>query len=102
MILLIDNYDSFTWNLVQRLGELDRTLEPGRDLVVLRHDEITPEEAEPAIQFNATLLPEGTDCMDVYEGSVRVQATAEGYEDYEEELEIYEDTTLEIVLTESE
>lgn len=46
MILLIDNYDSFTWNLVQRLGELDRTLEPGRDLVVVRHDEITPHEAE--------------------------------------------------------
>ncbi len=46
MILLIDNYDSFTWNLVQRLGELDRTLEPGRDLVVVRHDEITPAQAE--------------------------------------------------------
>ena len=48
MILLIDNYDSFTWNLVQRLGELDRSLEPGRDLRVVRNDEITPEEAETA------------------------------------------------------
>ena len=38
MILLIDNYDSFTWNLVQRLGELDPSLEPGRDLVVVRND----------------------------------------------------------------
>ncbi len=42
VILLIDNYDSFTWNLVQRLGEMDRTLEPGRDLVVVRNDEIEP------------------------------------------------------------
>ncbi|MEO1715948.1 MAG: aminodeoxychorismate/anthranilate synthase component II [Planctomycetota bacterium] len=45
MILLIDNYDSFTWNLVQRLGELDPSLEPDRDLVVVRNDKITPEEA---------------------------------------------------------
>jgi anthranilate synthase/aminodeoxychorismate synthase-like glutamine amidotransferase len=39
MILLIDNYDSFTYNLVQRLGELDPTI----DLRVFRNDEITPE-----------------------------------------------------------
>ncbi|MEM8757410.1 MAG: aminodeoxychorismate/anthranilate synthase component II [Planctomycetota bacterium] len=45
MILLIDNYDSFTWNLVQRLGELDPSLEPERDLVVVRNDRITPEAA---------------------------------------------------------
>lgn len=45
MILLIDNYDSFTWNLVQRLGEIDRALRVGRDLVVVRNDEISPDEA---------------------------------------------------------
>jgi anthranilate synthase/aminodeoxychorismate synthase-like glutamine amidotransferase len=40
MILLIDNYDSFTYNLVQRLGELD----PHIDLRVYRNDKITPDE----------------------------------------------------------
>jgi anthranilate synthase component II len=40
MILLIDNYDSFTWNLVQRLGELDA----GLDIRVVRNDQITPDE----------------------------------------------------------
>ena len=40
MILLIDNYDSFTYNLVQRLGEIDPTL----DLEVHRNDRITLEE----------------------------------------------------------
>jgi anthranilate synthase/aminodeoxychorismate synthase-like glutamine amidotransferase len=42
MILLIDNYDSFTWNLVQRIGELD----PSLDLRVIRNDRITADEAE--------------------------------------------------------
>jgi anthranilate synthase/aminodeoxychorismate synthase-like glutamine amidotransferase len=42
MILLIDNYDSFTYNLVQRLGEIDPTLA----LQVVRNDRITPEEIE--------------------------------------------------------
>jgi anthranilate synthase/aminodeoxychorismate synthase-like glutamine amidotransferase len=42
MILLIDNYDSFTYNLVQRLGEIDPTLA----LRVVRNDQITPDEIE--------------------------------------------------------
>jgi anthranilate synthase component 2 len=36
MIVLVDNYDSFTYNLVQRLGEIDPTL----DLRVVRNDQI--------------------------------------------------------------
>lgn len=40
MILVIDNYDSFTYNLVQRLGEIDATL----DIQVFRNDQITPDE----------------------------------------------------------
>lgn len=38
MILMIDNYDSFTYNLVQYFGEL------GADIKVVRNDEITIEE----------------------------------------------------------
>ena len=40
MILLIDNYDSFTYNLVQRIGEIDPTVE----MEVHRNDQITPDE----------------------------------------------------------
>jgi anthranilate synthase/aminodeoxychorismate synthase-like glutamine amidotransferase len=40
MILLIDNYDSFTYNLVQRLGEIDSTL----DVRVVRNDQISLDE----------------------------------------------------------
>lgn len=40
MILMIDNYDSFTYNLVQYLGEM------GEKLVVKRNDEITISEIE--------------------------------------------------------
>jgi anthranilate synthase/aminodeoxychorismate synthase-like glutamine amidotransferase len=40
MILLIDNYDSFTYNLVQRLGEID----PSIELEVHRNDQITLDE----------------------------------------------------------
>jgi anthranilate synthase/aminodeoxychorismate synthase-like glutamine amidotransferase len=42
MIVLIDNYDSFTYNLVQRLGEID----PSLDLQVYRNDRITLDEIE--------------------------------------------------------
>jgi anthranilate synthase/aminodeoxychorismate synthase-like glutamine amidotransferase len=40
MILIIDNYDSFTYNLVQRLGELDA----GLAIQVYRNDKITADE----------------------------------------------------------
>ena len=40
MLLMIDNYDSFTYNLVQYLGEL------GADVCVYRNDQITLQEIE--------------------------------------------------------
>src|SRR4029450_12198789 len=39
MLLLVDNYDSFTYNLYQYLGEL------GADTTVVRNDEISVDEA---------------------------------------------------------
>jgi len=38
MVFVLDNYDSFTYNLVQYIGEL------GEDVVVRRNDELTPEQ----------------------------------------------------------
>jgi anthranilate synthase/aminodeoxychorismate synthase-like glutamine amidotransferase len=38
MVFVLDNYDSFTYNLVQYMGEM------GAEVVVKRNDEITPEE----------------------------------------------------------
>ncbi|MCZ6835389.1 MAG: aminodeoxychorismate/anthranilate synthase component II [Planctomycetota bacterium] len=49
MLLLIDNYDSFTYNLVQRIGELDSSL----NVRVVRNDKITLDEA---IGLNPTHL----------------------------------------------
>ena len=40
MLLVIDNYDSFTYNLVQYLGEL------GAEMEVRRNDEVSIEEIE--------------------------------------------------------
>ena len=40
MVFVLDNYDSFTYNLVQYLGEL------GAEIVVRRNDEVTPEQVE--------------------------------------------------------
>ena len=44
MIVVIDNYDSFTYNLVQYLGELGQTLPVAQEIRVYRNDEITVDE----------------------------------------------------------
>lgn len=40
MVILIDNYDSFTYNLVQTIG----TLDPGLEVRVYRNDQTTPDQ----------------------------------------------------------
>ncbi len=51
MILVIDNYDSFTFNLVQYLGEL------GADVAVYRNDAITVQEIESLAPQGIVLSP---------------------------------------------
>jgi para-aminobenzoate synthetase component 2 len=51
MILVIDNYDSFTYNLVQYLGEL------GEEIMVRRNDEITLNEIESKLPSRILISP---------------------------------------------
>jgi anthranilate synthase/aminodeoxychorismate synthase-like glutamine amidotransferase len=51
LILVIDNYDSFTWNRVQYLGEL------GTEPVVRRNDEITVEEVRQLAPDRIVISP---------------------------------------------
>ena len=53
MLLVIDNYDSFTYNLVQYLGELGETLE------VRRNDEVTVQEVESLLRPERILISPG-------------------------------------------
>ena len=51
-VLIVDNYDSFTYNLVQYLGEL------GAEVVVRRNDELSPDEI-PALQPDRIVISPG-------------------------------------------
>jgi anthranilate synthase/aminodeoxychorismate synthase-like glutamine amidotransferase len=51
MMLLIDNYDSFTYNLAHLFGEL------GADVVVRRNDAVAPDEAERLAPSHLVLSP---------------------------------------------
>src|SRR6266850_1181052 len=51
MIVMLDNYDSFTYNLVQYLGEL------GAEVRVFRNDEVTVEEIEALQPSHVVISP---------------------------------------------
>ncbi len=53
MLLVIDNYDSFTYNLVQYLGEL------GSEILVVRNDEVTIDKIEKDIRPERILISPG-------------------------------------------
>ena len=52
MVFVLDNYDSFTYNLVQYMGE------HGTEMVIRRNDEVTPEQVE-AMQPERILISPG-------------------------------------------
>ena len=51
MLLMIDNYDSFTYNVVQYFAEL------GADVKVLRNDEVTIEEIRALAPTHLVISP---------------------------------------------
>jgi anthranilate synthase/aminodeoxychorismate synthase-like glutamine amidotransferase len=53
MIVLIDNYDSFTYNLVQKLGEVS----PGVEMKVFRNDKVTVDEVELLAPTHIVISP---------------------------------------------
>ncbi len=53
MLLVIDNYDSFTYNLVQYLGELGQTVE------VRRNNQVTPDEIETDLRPERIVISPG-------------------------------------------
>jgi para-aminobenzoate synthetase component 2 len=53
MLLVIDNYDSFTYNLVQYLGEL------GADMRVVRNDEVSVDDVETELKPERILISPG-------------------------------------------
>jgi anthranilate synthase component 2 len=83
VILLIDNYDSFTWNLFHYLGEL------GAEVKVVRNDEITAREALAMKPDGIVLSPgpctpnEAGICMDVIrqaDGAVPILGVCLGHQ----------------------
>jgi anthranilate synthase component 2 len=63
MIIVIDNYDSFTYNLVQYLGELGQELPVAQDLKVFRNDQITVADIAQ-MQPHGIVISPGPGCPD--------------------------------------
>ena len=85
MILIIDNYDSFTYNLVQRLGEIDRNL----DVQVFRNDKISLDEIEKAAPTHLIISPGpctpteagiSVDCVRHFDGKIPLLGVCLGHQ----------------------
>ena len=85
MLLLIDNYDSFTYNLVQRIGELDASI----SMQVVRNDKITVNEAQ-SLQPDYLILSPGPctpkesgvcgDLIEHYQGKIPILGVCLGHQ----------------------
>ena len=85
MILIVDNFDSFTYNLVQRLGEIDSSL----DIQVYRNDAITTEEIESLKPDHLIISPGpctpneagiSVDCVQHFHGRVPLLGVCLGHQ----------------------
>ncbi len=85
MIVVIDNYDSFTYNLVQRLGEID----PAIDIRVFRNDEMTVQQLDELSPSRVLISPGpctpneagiSLDCVKHFAGRVPVLGVCLGHQ----------------------
>jgi len=72
MILIVDNYDSFTYNLAQRIGEIDGNV----DLQVVRNDQITVDQIE-ALANEAGI---SVDCVKRFHGKIPIFGVCLGHQ----------------------
>ena len=73
MLLLIDNYDSFTYNLVQYFGEL------GAQILVRRNDDVTVDEIERELKPERIVISPGPGTPDAAGVSLDVIGTFAGH-----------------------
>lgn len=85
MLLVIDNYDSFTYNLVQRLGEID----PAVDVKVIRNDDATLDEIRDMAPSRMLISPGpctpneagvSVECVQYFAGKIPVLGVCLGHQ----------------------
>lgn len=85
MILIVDNYDSFTYNLAQRFGEIDGNI----DLKVVRNDQISIEEIEDLGPTHLVISPGpctpneagiSVDCVKRFHGKIPLLGVCLGHQ----------------------
>jgi len=85
MVVVIDNYDSFTYNLVQRLGEID----PGIDIRVFRNDELSVAQVEQLAPSRLLVSPGpctpleagiSVDCVKHFAGRIPILGVCLGHQ----------------------